>query len=147
MRRAVSVPVAADESLGSLDNLNQLLSANAAGIFILKAARLGGLKRTLEVARAVLKAGRQVVVTTSLESDVGVAASLHLAAVLPSQSHAHGLATGLLFVEHLNSSPLLPVNGMMQTPTSSGLGVKVDSNMLNKYRSDIMGSAGSRFEL
>jgi len=141
--RAVPVPVAADESLGSLEDLHRLLSANAADIFILKAARLGGLKAALDVAKVVIETRRSVVVTTSLESDIGIAASAHLAAAVSADALAQGLATGLLFKENLVSPRLLPANGMLATPNGPGLGVKVDAVLLRKYGVDVMGSAGS----
>lgn len=147
VRRSVPVRVAADEALGSPDDLRRLLHAGAADIFILKAARLGSLKTALAVANTALAAGHPVVVTTSLESGVGVAANAHLAAALPSAAMAHGLATGLLFAEDLISPPLLPVRGRMQTPSGPGLGVTVNTVMLRKHGINIMGSAGSPFEM
>ncbi|MDO8491588.1 MAG: o-succinylbenzoate synthase [Dehalococcoidia bacterium] len=143
VRRGTSVPIAADESLGSLDDLRQLLSADAADVFIIKAARLGGLAPALEIARAAVLAARRVAVTTSLESGVGIAASLHLAAALPSQAVAHGLATGTLFVDDLVSPRLSVEQGRMETPCTPGLGVKVSADLLEKYCCGIKGSAGS----
>ncbi len=143
VRRSVPVAVAADESLSSLDDLGRLLKAGAADIFIVKASRLGGLRVGLEVATEVLKAGQSVVVTTSLESGVGIAATAHLAAALPEHPYSHGLASGLLFVQDLAYPRLLPVNGMFMTPGGSGLGVKVDAMLLRKYGIGVMGSAGS----
>ncbi|MBI4299681.1 MAG: o-succinylbenzoate synthase [Chloroflexi bacterium] len=142
-RRAVPVPIAADESLGSLDDLRRLLAADAADVFILKPARLGGLRAALEVAHIALEADKPVVVTSSLESSVGIAACAHLAAALPSQPFAHGLATGLLFEEDLTSSDLRPENGVLRTPSGPGLGVEVNTACLEKYGSGIKGSTGS----
>ena len=143
VRRAVTVPIAADESLGSLRDLHRLLEADAAEFFVLKAARLGGLKASLEVASAALEAGKQVVITTSLESSVGVAASAHLASSIPSGGPAHGLATGLLLADDLASPRLLPQRGGLATPSSPGLGVKVDPALLRKCDIGVMGCAGS----
>jgi o-succinylbenzoate synthase len=143
VRRSVPVPVAADESLGSLNDFRHLLRADAADVFVLKAARLGGMKSSLEIAKAAIKAGKSVVVTTSLESDIGVAASAHLAAAVSAHSMAHGLATGLLFDAGLTAPRLLPANGALKTPDGPGLGMKADPALLNKYAIDITGSAGS----
>lgn len=142
VRRSVPVPVAADESLGSLDDLRRLLNAKAADIFIVKASRLGGLRAGLEVATEILKAGHAMVVTTSLESGVGIAASTHLAAALPDQPYSHGLATGLLLDQDLTYPRLLPLKGRLMTPESPGLGVKVEAMLLRKYGIAVMGSAG-----
>ncbi len=143
VRRAVTVPVAADEALSSLDALRRLLKVDAASVFILKAARLGGLTAALNAARLAVQAGQQVVVTTSLESSVGIAASAHLASAIPSGGPAHGLATGLLLAGDLVSPGLLPERGVLVTPSGPGLGVKVDPALLRRYDIGIMGCAGS----
>ncbi|MBI4267122.1 MAG: mandelate racemase/muconate lactonizing enzyme family protein [Chloroflexi bacterium] len=143
VRSAVAMPVAADESLGSMSDLQELLRADAADTFIIKAARLGGLTAALDISKAAIAAGSSVVVTTSLESGVGIAAGAHLAAALPVQPYAHGLATGALFSEDLVSPPWLPSNGMLTVPGTPGLGVRVEPPLLEKYGTGIMGSAGS----
>ncbi len=122
VRRAVFVPIAADESLASMADLHRLLDAGAADLFILKAARLGGLRPTLDIARAALEAGKPVVVTSSLESSIGIAASAHLASALPPSPFARGLATAALFKHDLASPAVLLEKGMLSTPGGPGLG-------------------------
>jgi o-succinylbenzoate synthase len=139
VRSRVKVPVAADESLKSLDDLQRLLELHAADIFILKAARLGGLKVALEIARIAGQSGCKVVVTSSLESGIGVAACAHLAAALPGLSPDHGLSTGLLFEEDLVLPPFLPVCGVLNTPSAPGLGVSVSAALLEKYGTEVRG--------
>lgn len=147
VRRATPVAIAADESLNSLADLHQLLAVDAADVFVIKSARLGGLAPSLEIAREAALAGRQIVVTSSLESGVGIAAGLHLASAMPSQPLAHGLATGALFSDNLVSPRLEVAQGIMLTPITPGLGVRVRSALLEKYGCDITGSAGSPFGL
>lgn len=147
VRRSVPVAIAADESLGSLDDLHRLLDTGAAGIFVIKAARLGGLRASLDIVREVIEGGQSAIITTALESGVGIAAAVHLAAALPPQSYAHGLATGLLFTRDIVSPALAPANGMLMTPDSPGLGVRVDKTLLQKYGLAVMGSAGSSSDL
>ena len=146
VRRAVSVPVAADETLDSVDGLHRLMAAEAADLFVVKAARLGGLYQALEIMRLATESGKPVIVTSSLESGVGIAASAHLASTLSSHSSAHGLATGLLLEEDLLSTPLVPRRGTLSTPPGPGLGVAVDKEILERYSIGIMGCAGSWHE-
>ena len=143
VKRAVPVPLAADESLGSIVDLHRLLDAGAADVFIVKAARLGGFKKSLRIVNEAVERGHWVVVTTSLESGIGIAAGAHLAAALPPQPKAHGLATGLLLKDDLLTGRLLPESGFLQTPANSGLGVKLNIESLRKYSSGIIGSVGS----
>jgi L-alanine-DL-glutamate epimerase-like enolase superfamily enzyme len=66
------------------------------------------------------------VITSALESGIGVAATLHLAATLPEQSYACGLATLDLFDEDLIVEPLDVTDGVMAVPSSRGLCVSLD---------------------
>lgn len=143
VRRAVSVPLAADESLGSIVDLHNILDAGAADIFIIKAARLGGFRKSLRIANEAAERGHPVVVTTSLESGIGIAASAHLAAAIPSQTKAHGLTTGLLLEDDLLSAMWASADGFLQVPAKPGLGLKVNAASLKKYSSGIIGSVGS----
>lgn len=143
VRRAVSVPIAADESVDSLDGFHRLMAAEAADLFVIKAARLSGLYQTLELIRMATKSDKPVIVTSSLESGVGIAASAHLASTLPSHTSAHGLATGLLLREDLLVAPLVPRDGTLATPLGPGLGVELNKEVLGRYGIGIMGCAGS----
>ena len=83
-----------------------------------------------------------MVVTSSLESGVGLAASAHLAATLPSNRFAHGLATGLLLENDLLSASLLPSHGVLTVPQGRGLGVEVDETVLARYSIGVNGVVG-----
>ena len=143
VRSAVSVPIAADEALGSVDDLGRIIAADAADLFIIKAARLGGLFRALEVMRIARDSAKGVVFTSSLESSVGMAANVHLASMSPSYPFAQGLSTGLLFEEDLTSPRILPEDGAISAPRGHGLGVRVDMGQLKKHSIGISGSVGS----
>ncbi|MSQ21876.1 MAG: hypothetical protein EXR53_01000 [Dehalococcoidia bacterium] len=143
VRRAVSVPIAADEALGSANDMRKLLAADAADLFILKAGRLGGLDMAQAVMRLAADAAKPVVVTSSLESGVGIAASAHLASLLTSHPFAHGLATGSLLESDLLSQPLEPTEGVLNIPHGPGLGVVVDEEALERYSIDVKGNISS----
>lgn len=143
VRRSGLAPIAADESLCSIADLHRIIDAGAADVFILKAARLGGLRVSLQMAIEAAASGFPAVVTSSLESAIGTAASVHLAAALPSHTFAHGLATGLLFSDDLASPALAVSSGTISVPVLPGLGVTVDRAKLDRYGTDIMGLADS----
>ena len=144
VRRNVPVPIAADEALHSINALRHLLAADAADLLVVKAGRIGGIHSTIEVVRLADQGDKPVVVTSSLESDVGIAASAHLAATLPSHLFAHGLSTGLLIESGLVSPPFAPAHGTLPALTRPGLGVDVDMEEVAKYSIGITGSVGSR---
>ncbi len=140
LRRSVGIPVAIDEALGAADGTQRLALVDSADVLVIKAGRLGGLKAALELMRLAGDRGKGLVVTSSLESGVGLAASVHLAATLAEHPLAHGLATGSLLESDLLSAASLPWRGSVMTPTGIGLGVSVDGSLLERYGIDLAGS-------
>lgn len=108
VREAVEVPIAADESVRTEADPLAVVEAGAADILVLKVQPLGGVRRTLEVAG---QAGLPVVVSSALETSVGMAAGVAAAAALPSLDHACGLGTVSLLTGDVVSDPLLPEGG------------------------------------
>jgi o-succinylbenzoate synthase len=140
IRRAVSVPIAADEALCSTDDLHKMIGLDAVDLFILKPARLGSARNALDMIRISSEAKKPVVITSSLDSGVGVAASVHLASTLSSHPFAHGLCTGLLLENDLLSSPLKLSQGRLSTPDGHGLGVTVNTAALDEHSIAVYGS-------
>ena len=140
LRRSVAIPLAVDEALGVADKTQRLAAVDSADILVIKAGRLGGLNESLELMRLAEDKGKGLVVTSSLESGVGLAASVHLAATLAAHPFAHGLATGPLLQSDLLSAASLPWRGSVMTPAGPGLGVSVDGSLLERYGIDVAGS-------
>lgn len=111
VRRRTSVPVAADESIRRAEDPFAVVRAQAADIIVLKVQPLGGVRACLDLAEQV---GLPVVVSSALESSVGLAAGIALAAALPRLDHACGLATSQLLVHDTVPDPLLPTGGMIE---------------------------------
>jgi o-succinylbenzoate synthase len=117
LRRRVDVPIAADESIRKAEDPLAVVRAHAADIAVLKVAPLGGVSALLHIAEQI---DIPVVVSSALDSAVGIGAGLIAAAALPQLDHACGLGTGGLFVEDVAESAV-PVDGSL----SAGL-VKPD---------------------
>src|SRR5262249_51356700 len=103
-RRRVDVPVAADESIRRADDPLAVRAAGAADIVVLKAQPLGGVRAALRVAEAC---GLPVVVSSAVETSVGLAAGVALAAALPELPYACGLATMSLLAGDVTLSSLV----------------------------------------
>lgn len=103
------VPIAADESIRKADNPLAVVRARAADIAVLKVAPLGGISALLDIAARI---DIPVVVSSALDSAVGIAAGLTAAAALPMLGHACGLGTGGLFVEDV-ADVAAPVDGAL----------------------------------
>ncbi len=110
VRRRVDVPIAADESIRRAEDPYRVRDLEAADVAVLKVQPLGGVRACLRIAEDI---GLPVVVSSALETSVGIAAGVALAAALPSLDHACGLATVQLFHDDVAVEPLLPVDGWL----------------------------------
>ena len=110
VRRAVEVPIAADESIRRAEDPYRVRDLEAADIAVLKVQPLGGVRACLRIAEDI---AMPVVVSSAVESSVGIAAGVALAAALPSLEHACGLATIQLLTDDVAAEPLLPVDGFL----------------------------------
>lgn len=110
VRRAVDVPIAADESIRRAADPYRVRELEAADIAVLKVQPLGGVRACLRIAEDI---GLPVVVSSALETSVGIAAGVALAAALPELPYACGLATVQLLTDDVALAPLLPVDGML----------------------------------
>ena len=109
LRRTVDVPIAADESIRKADDPLHVVRSGAADVAVLKVAPLGGVAALLEIARQI---DIPIVVSSALDSAVGIGRGLLAAGALPDLRHACGLGTGGLFVEDV-VEPLTPVDGYL----------------------------------
>ena len=108
LRRRIDVRVAADEVVRQAADPLRVDLREASDVVVLKVHPLGGVRASLRVAEAH---GLPCVVSSALESSVGMAAGVALAAALPELPFACGLATVALFTDDVTAQPLLPVHG------------------------------------
>ena len=117
MRRAVDVPIAADESIRRAADPYRVRDLEAADVAVLKVQPLGGVRACLRIAEDI---GLPVVVSSALETSVGIAAGVALAAALPELPYACGLATVQLLTDDVVAEPLLPVDGALPVRAPGG---------------------------
>lgn len=108
LRLKVDVPLAADESIRNSGDPLRVAGLEAADVVVLKVQPLGGVARCLEVAEAC---GLPVVVSSALETSVGLAAGVALAGALPELPYACGLGTATLLESDVTKDQLEPVDG------------------------------------
>ncbi|BBX65108.1 o-succinylbenzoate synthase [Mycobacterium saskatchewanense] len=109
LRARIDVPIAADESIRKADDPLAVVRARAADVAVLKVAPLGGVSALLAIAAQI---DIPVVVSSALDSAVGIAQGLTAAAALPVLRHACGLGTGGLFVRDV-ADVAAPVDGAL----------------------------------
>ncbi len=110
VRRRVAVPIAADESIRRAEDPYRVRDLEAADVAVLKVQPLGGVRACLRIAEDI---GLPVVVSSALETSVGIAAGVALAAALPELHHACGLATVQLLTDDLVEHRFVPVDGAL----------------------------------
>jgi O-succinylbenzoate synthase len=128
LRRRVDVRLAADESIRTAADPMRGVGREAADIVVLKVQPIGGVRACLRVAAAC---GLPVVVSSAIETSVGIAAGLALAAALPELPYACGLGTVPLIDGDVCVSPLVPVNG--ELPVGA---VTPDPGLLSRWAAD-----------
>ena len=96
LKKRIEIKVAADEVVRKSENPLSLDLTGAADLIILKSSPLGGIRSAMKIAEHFTL---PVVVSSALESAVGISQGLHLAAALKDEPAASGLATGVLFTD------------------------------------------------
>ena len=124
-RNGIDVPVAADESIRKAEDPMRVRDLEAADIIVIKAAPLGGVRCALEV---VQECGLPAVVSSALDTSVGMAAGVALAAALPRLDHACGLGTVALLDGDVTTESLVPVDGALPVRR-----VAADPDLLDRH--------------
>lgn len=124
-RRHLPVLIAADESVRKEHDPLRVSREDAADLLVVKVAPLGGVRRALDI---VARAGLPAVVSSALDTSVGITAGVALAAALPSLPYACGLGTVSLMDGDVAETPLLPDGGMLPVRA-----VAVSEELLERY--------------
>jgi len=128
LRRRVDVRLAADESVRRAEDPMQIAGLEAADLVVLKVQPLGGVRACLQVAEAC---GLPVIVSSAIETSVGLAAGVALAAALPDLPFACGLGTVPLLDGDACSASLIPVDGALTVSLSAP-----EPDLLERVRAD-----------
>ena len=125
--RAAGIPllIAADESVRKEDDPLRVARAGAADLIVVKVAPLGGVRRALDI---VAQAGLPAVVSSALDTSVGIRAGLALAAALPELPYACGLGTVSLLAADVTLDPLVADDGAIRLRD-----VTADAGLLEEF--------------
>jgi len=128
LRRKTDVPLAADESIRRAEDPLTVRATGSCDIVVLKAQPLGGVRAALAVAEAC---GLPVVVSSAVETSVGLAAGAAFAAALPELRYACGLATMSLLAGDVTGVPLAAEGGVLPVARPG-----VDAERLAEWETD-----------
>ncbi|MPZ52760.1 MAG: o-succinylbenzoate synthase [Acidimicrobiia bacterium] len=132
LRARVDVPVAADESVRTSTDPMEVVAAGGADLLVLKVQPLGGVWRTLDLAA---RSGLPVVISSALESSVGLSHGVRAAASLPELPYACGLGTAQLLGGDVTSRPLMAADGVISYR-------EIEPDELPKWRADTSTAQG-----
>ena len=110
VKSACDIPIAADETASDLKAIAALIDKQSVDCIILKPSAIGGIVPSSEVVHAARESGLDVVVTSMLESSIGINIAAHFSSAFQVTSPAPGLATSYLLVDDL-ASPLTLKDG------------------------------------
>ena len=122
--------LALDEEVSTVEDAMSVIDRRACDVIILKPMVLGSLRASYLIALAAQGRAMEVVYTSSWESDIGIAATLHLAAALGPNPPAMGLSTAGMISEGIVTNPLKIENGYLKVPEGPGLGMELAPEIL-----------------
>jgi L-rhamnonate dehydratase len=135
LRRVTKVPIALDEGCYTQTDVMNAIRAEACDAILLDPHESGGLWTARKSAAIAEAAGMSVGLHSGAEMGISEAAYLHLAAATPNMNIAIDTSYPSLVDDVITQRHEL-VEGSMPVPTGPGLGVELDEDMLNHYRSD-----------
>ncbi|HEX5983992.1 MAG TPA: mandelate racemase/muconate lactonizing enzyme family protein [Solirubrobacterales bacterium] len=135
LAETTSIPLAADESVATLDEAERAAALGACAYTGIKLSKVGGPEAALAIADVL-----PAYVTSALDGPVGIAAGAQVALSLAETGHperlhlAHGLATQRLFASTVASVECELRDGMLHLPPGPGLGIEIDEKALEEHR-------------
>lgn len=124
----LNVKIAADESIRKANDPMLVAASGAADIAVLKVQPLGGISSALEMSKQM---ALEPVVSSALETSLGISQGLFLASLLPSLDYACGLGTVSLLAADIAKNPLIPVNGFLEVQE-----IELDQDAVRQLRVD-----------
>jgi O-succinylbenzoate synthase len=125
-RSGTDVLVAADESIRRARDPMRVVREEAADVIVIKVAPLGGVRSALAIAK---ECGLPTVVSSALDSSVGIRAGLALAAALPELPFACGLSTVELLSGDVTKDSLVPAGGSIVLRD-----LTIEQDLLNRWQ-------------
>lgn len=133
LQSKTSIPILLDESIQTSHEVIEAAKKGAAGVISLKLMKTGGLRATKALADVAAAAGFPLYMGTFLETSVGTAANMHLAASLESLPYGGEVIGPLLLEEDICIRPARYINGALQLENGPGLGISLDEAQVQRF--------------
>ncbi len=135
LKSELKIPIMTDESLVTVEDAEQLISAKACDFFNLRISKCGGILRTLQIARLAQEAGIKLQLGAQVgETVILSAAGRHVAAYLDRVDFVEGSYGTMLLTEDIGDEKInFGHGGKAPVLRGEGLGVRVREEILRKY--------------
>ena len=130
LREKTGLRIALDETVAETEKFYDLLNSRACDVIVVKPMVLGGINKSMKLSKISAEQGLKTVITSTLESGIGVAACLHVAAMLGHHILPCGLDTLDLFKDNIINENFPIVSGYMNVPERPGLGVTLKDSLI-----------------
>ncbi|MEU9828923.1 mandelate racemase/muconate lactonizing enzyme family protein [Micromonospora chersina] len=138
LRETSPIPVALDESLRHPSDLATFVKLNAVDVAIAKVQRSGGLTLSRRLCALAEDAGVRLMGSGLTDSDLGLAASLHLFAAYGIDTPVDLNGRQFLTSSYATGATVEVKDGVARVPTGPGLGVEVDESVVRELAVDVL---------
>lgn len=138
MQKIIETPICLDESIQTLDDLQQAVQNNAFQVLNLKIGRVGGLFYVKQMIQYCRKNGVDFWVGSMVESGISKILHVQLSALADTYMAGDLSDSNRYFEEDLIVPEMAFENGTMACPTGNGLGVGINKTSLLKYTVDTL---------
>lgn len=135
IRRAINIPISADEGVATLQDAVNLVAAEAADVFSIKVTKHGGILPAKQICTYAAASGIKLFFNSMIEEGITQAASLCVAATAPNlmTNIGHSYFSPLRLENDICDFHTRIVNGAARITDTPGLGIQIDREMLDKY--------------
>ncbi|MFI6030385.1 mandelate racemase/muconate lactonizing enzyme family protein [Amycolatopsis magusensis] len=138
LRAESAVPIALDESLRHPSDLATFVKLGAVDVAIAKVQRSGGLTLSRRLCSLAEDSGVRLMGSGLTDSDLGLAASLHLFAAFGIDTPVDLNGRQFVGSAYATGETVQVHGGIARVPTGTGLGVEVDESMVRELSVDVL---------
>ena len=136
LRVRCPIPLMLDESIWGPEDALRALRKDAGDIFNVYVSEAGGLYKAMEIANMCHTAGIGFAIGSMPEFGIGTAAEVHLGIAAPSIDHPSDVIGNQYFTDDIINETLPLQDGCALSLEKPGLGVTLNWEKVNKYRTD-----------
>ena len=138
VRRAIDIPLSADEGVMTMQDARNLIQAEAVDVFSIKVTKNGGISPAKAICELAAANGIQVFFNSMIEEGITQAASLQIGAtcanIVTTIGHAYFSPNRLKSDISTYHTFIHPEEGSVYVPQGPGLGVELCEDKMNDYR-------------